>query len=304
LEKNAHEVIKTKSFLILSEDVLIMILQNNKSVFDEIEAFNACITWAKHQQDEKKVKDDIPTILKNISPHVRYPLMTPKELIKFVRPTKVAPIDLYTQAVEYHAYPDSFTKKIKSDLQFTKRFKTFTGSTLVDEKCASILLSFLPPSPKGWECIYKGTKDGFQTTTFHTKCENKGETVTVIQSENGNIFGGYSPLPWANTNNYSHDTRTFLFSLVNKNGKGPLKIGNNTTNKMSTYHATSYGPTFGGGHDLYICNQSDTVKSSYSNLGHSFKLPKYAYGSNEAKSFLGGNYNFLTKEIEVFAKIE
>lgn len=304
LEKNAHEVIKTKSFLNLSEDVVIMILKNTNSVFDEVDAFRACIEWGKHQKEVLKKEDDLPTILKNIAQHIRYPLMSPHELIKVVRPTKVAPVDLYTQAVEYHAYADYHAKRIKTDIQFCKRLKSFTGSTLIDERNAAILLSFLPPSPKGWECIYKGTKDGFNTNNFHGKCDNKGETVVVIQSDSGNIFGGYAPQPWGNTNQYTYDTKTFLFSLVNKNGKAPLKIGNNTNNKHSTYNASSYGPTFGGGHDIYICANSNTTKSSYSNLGHSFKLPKYAYGTNEAKNFLAGSYNFLTKEIEVFAKIE
>jgi len=302
LEKNAHEVIKTKSFLELTGDVVQMIMKNNNSAFDEVDAFNACLTWAKNQQET--TKQDLATILKDISPHIRYPLMTPSELVRIVKPSKVAPVDLYTQAVEYHAYPEHFTKIIKNNIQFTKRFKTFTGSSLIDERSANTLLSFLPPSKKGWECIYKGTKDGFNTQTFHSKCDNKGETVVIIQSDNGNIFGGYSPLPWANTNAYTYDTRTFLFLLVDKNGKGPVKIANNTNNKHSIYNASSYGATFGGGHDLYICNQSNTVKSSYSNLGHSFKVPKHAYGSNEAKNFLAGSYNFLTKEIECFSKIE
>lgn len=304
LEKNAHEVIKTKSFLNLSEDVVIMILKNSNSVFDELDAFNACIEWAKYQKETFKKEEDISIILKNISQHIRYPLMTPQELVKYVRPSKIAPVDLYTQAVEFHAYPDIYQKKLKTEVQFEKRLKSFTGSTIIDEKNATVLLSFLPPSPKGWECIYKGTKDGFNSTTFHSKCDNKGETVVVILSDSGNIFGGYTPQPWANTNQYTYDTNTFLFSLVNKNGKAPIKIGNNTNNKNSIYNASSYGATFGGGHDLYICSNSNTTKSSYSNLGHSFKLPKYPYGSTEAKNFLAGSYNFLTKEIEVFAKIE
>ncbi len=56
------------------------------------------------------------------------------------------------------------------------------------------------------------------------------------------------------------------------------------------------------GHSIYICNNSHITNQSYSNLGLSFKHPDYAYGSNEARSFLAGSYNFLTKEIEVYTK--
>jgi len=66
--------------------------------------------------------------------------------------------------------------------------------------------------------------------------------------------------------------------------------------------SSSFGPTFGVGADLYICNDSNTSNSSYSNIGVSYKHPNYGYGSNKAKSFLAGSYNFRTKEIEVYTK--
>jgi hypothetical protein len=68
------------------------------------------------------------------------------------------------------------------------------------------------------------------------------------------------------------------------------------------YALRGYGPTFGGGHDLHICTNSNTSNGSYSNLGISYKHPYYARGSNEAQSFLAGSCNFLTTEIEVFIK--
>jgi len=65
---------------------------------------------------------------------------------------------------------------------------------------------------------------------------------------------------------------------------------------------TSYGPTFGGGHDLHIDDKSNTNTSSYSDLGYSYSHPDYAFGSNEVTSFLAGSYNFQVLEIEVFTK--
>ena len=68
------------------------------------------------------------------------------------------------------------------------------------------------------------------------------------------------------------------------------------------YACSEYGPSFGGGFDLYISNNSNTSGESYSNLAYSYKHPNYAYNSNEAKSFLAGSYKFLTTEIEVYTK--
>ncbi len=43
---------------------------------------------------------------------------------------------------------------------------------------------------------------------------------------------------------------------------------------------------------------------SFSRLGDTYKHPLYEYGTNEAKSFLAGSYQFRFDEIEVFQKTE
>jgi len=58
--------------------------------------------------------------------------------------------------------------------------------------------------------------------------------------------------------------------------------------------------SFGGGHDFYLCDNCNTVNSSYSNLGHTYKTPAgITYGTQEAMNYLAGSYNFLVDEIEV-----
>jgi hypothetical protein len=45
------------------------------------------------------------------------------------------------------------------------------------------------------ESIYRGSRDGFQIRQFHNRCDNKGETLVIIQSKNNNyIFGGYTTI--------------------------------------------------------------------------------------------------------------
>ena len=62
----------------------------------------------------------------------------------------------------------------------------------------------------------------------------------------------------------------------------------------------TFGPAFGGGHDLHISSDSNTNTKSYSKLAHTYQHPNYQCDSAEAKSFLAGSYNFSTSEIEVF----
>jgi len=54
--------------------------------------------------------------------------------------------------------------------------------------------------------------------------------------------------------------------------------------------------------DLHIADKSNININSFSNLGHSYTHPDFVYGSNEARSFLAGSYNFQVSEIEVYTK--
>ncbi len=40
--------------------------------------------------------------------------------------------------------------------------------------------------------IYRGTDHEFTRKSWEDQCLNKGPTLTVIQSDNGRIFGGYT----------------------------------------------------------------------------------------------------------------
>ena len=54
---------------------------------------------------------------------------------------------------------------------------------------------------------------------------------------------------------YKQCTESFLFSLVNPSGSEPTKMPlRGTHNNNGIYCNSSYGPIFGGGHDLLIAN--------------------------------------------------
>ena len=69
--------------------------------------------------------------------------------------------------------------------------------------------------------LWQGTRDGFGASVFHSKCNGKGPTVTVIVSSYDKIFGGYTSVSWGynGTNsswNPQNDATAFIFSLTHK----------------------------------------------------------------------------------------
>ena len=90
--------------------------------------------------------------------------------------------------------------------------------------------------------------------------------------------------------------------MTNIYGTAPTKFPIFQNQGNAVYHNRSYGPTFGGGCDLYIRNNYHINKAS-SYFGHT-----YQDVLGKGKSIFTGdennnNNNFILKEIEIFKLI-
>jgi hypothetical protein len=148
--------------------------------------------------------------------------------------------------------------------------------------------------------IYSASRDGFSVSSFHSKCDNYSNTVTIIKTTSNSVFGGFTSAKWTSSQGYTYDSNAFIFSL-RRSGNSNKERFNVTQPTYAIFGYSSYGPTFGGGHDIYVSDSSNTNENSFSNFGHSYQLPKIiTYGSTEARNYLAGSYNWRTTEIEVY----
>jgi len=148
-----------------------------------------------------------------------------------------------------------------------------------------------------WTILYRGSRDGFGSDNFHSKCDNHKNTLTIIKAKGTSyIFGGYTSINWGSSYQYKSDPNAFMFSLTNRDNR-PSKMKQINTIKSIFCHS-GCGPTFGGGIDLHICNNANTTASSYSKLGHSYQHPQPEQGG----SYLAGSEYFQLSEIEVYHK--
>lgn len=173
--------------------------------------------------------------------------------------------------------------------------KLTLNSKILKAKEANILMTKILPKKlrkKKFKILFRANKDGFSGNMFHSKCDNRGATVTIIQSTTGNIFGGYTALPWTSNGSWAQDMKAFLFLLKSTTSNKPRMFPINAATN-SVYHNASYGPTFGANHDLHICNNCNTANGSYTNLGGS-------YGTSVDKHILAGSRNFMVRDYEVW----
>jgi len=136
------------------------------------------------------------------------------------------------------------------------------------------------------ELLYRKTIDGSTPKDFHNKCDNKGTTITFIETTKGYKFGGYTELQWDNNSGSKTDKSTFLFSF-NYNQKYTAR-----NNNASIYCYSKEGPRFGCGYpEIYFDGSLDK--------GQSFSNESYNTFLIDRKLTNGDEY-WEVKELEVF----
>ena len=172
-----------------------------------------------------------------------------------------------------------------SNLVLKNEDRLFIKNTLFDNKSFNTNL------------LYKGSRDGFKASKFHSLCDNKGPTITFIKSHLNKIFGGFINDSWQ-SKNWGYSKESFLFSLDRKE-----KYKHRESDKKCSYRGSSdWSVCFGYGHDIGISNDSNINKSSYSYFGSTYTSPEGVNCNNTiAKSYLAGEYKFTVKEIEVYS---
>jgi hypothetical protein len=119
-------------------------------------------------------------------------------------------------------------------------------SILSKDQKMSLLEFFDSKSDDDWKLLYKASINGFKSEIFHKKCDHFKNTVTIIKTSNGNVFGGYTSQSWTPTKEkYKSDIKAFIFSLANKDNR-PFKIEcNSNFSKFAIWCNKNYGPVFG-----------------------------------------------------------
>jgi len=179
----------------------------------------------------------------------------------------------------------------------------FSDSTILggNDKEAKALLGFLPLPlhQQPLRLLYRASRDGRSGSRFHSLCDGQGSTITLVCTPNkASTFGGYTSVSWDSTDTCKSDGDAFLFSLVNTQGMGPVKMEVLSQDKAAICCYRGYGPTFGKG-DLHVADSADDEEDdgSYSTLGVSYGSPPDGLSR---LTFLAGSNTFIPSEVEVY----
>ena len=140
--------------------------------------------------------------------------------------------------------------------------------------------------------LYRRSRDGHSGLAFHSKCENKGPTLTIIETTCGRVIGGYTNTSWSSGVGYCKANKAFLFALSGSNIPSPCKMKlKNANDSKAIWDIPSFCPTFGGGFKghSYVFDMDVVGYSTVSlNPGHTYHAGSLPQGK------------FTIKEMEVF----
>ena len=134
------------------------------------------------------------------------------------------------------------------------------------------------------DLLFRKSRDGSTPDDFHNKCDNKGITITFIETTKGYKFGGYTELKWDKSGN-KKDNSTFIFSFNNKE----KYLARNNNNTIGDHN--NEGPRFGCGNPEIYLKQTLNKGQSWNNSFCTFI---------EGRKLTNGEEFWDVKELEAF----
>jgi len=130
--------------------------------------------------------------------------------------------------------------------------------------------------------LYRGYRDVLSASEFHSNCDNKGCTLTIIETTDGKVIGGYSNTPWSSSGNYTAANKAFLFELSGSGISSPCKMKLKGVNdEFAICNHSSYCPFFG--RDMFV--RGSSVILNPGQTYHPGSLPRGQYPIKEMEVF-------------------
>ena len=142
-----------------------------------------------------------------------------------------------------------------------------------------------------YNLLYRATRDGDSSTSFHKRVDNKKSLLSIIKNNRGMKFGFYMEQPFKNTRKWEKDNKSFIYSLNLK------KIYNVKEGADSFYDDIGYiidlnnnqisiSNYFLSNNNSRTCTKSDAEKSFY--------------GFEKDYELNNGERQFTVQEMETF----
>ncbi|GBB89314.1 hypothetical protein RclHR1_00160030 [Rhizophagus clarus] len=246
-------------FIDLKAPPLGMLLKRDDLNMEEIDIWENLLKWCFAQQNmindpTKWGKEDITTIKESLHrfiPLIRFYDIKPADFFYKVYCYKeILPQDLIHDLLEFHIVPNMKPKPDVAPSRMPKLDSTLIGSnhiplfaSWIDRKESSYSKNNIPYK---FNLLYRSDRDGFNATSFHQKCDNKGATIWIARiKDTTQLIGGYNPLDWGGSCGWKSTTGSFLFYITDEKNLSTVKLSYVNNSNYAIYCYGGQGPHMG-----------------------------------------------------------
>ena len=120
--------------------------------------------------------------------------------------------------------------------------KSNLESVILDSANQTKLISLINKTDKVFRLAYRASRDGWRATDFHNHCNFIPNTLTVIKSTTGYIFGGFINGQWNSYSQlYNSDPFSFLYTLTNPSNTPAIMKMKNSDGAYAFHTDDRYG---------------------------------------------------------------
>ncbi|GBC01815.1 hypothetical protein RclHR1_04340012 [Rhizophagus clarus] len=300
LEKICEEpkiLFNSENFIKIKAPLLELLLKRDDLNIDEIKIWEYLLKWCFAQQNmqddpTKWNKEDITRIeseLYRFIPLIRLYNIGPTDFFYKVYCYKdILPQDLIHNLLEYHIVPNM---KHKANLPPPRKPNCQIDSTLIESKHIPLFASWIDKkdsfyydeknSPYDFKLLYRSSRDGIATSSFHGNCDNKGATIWVAKvKDSTQLIGGYNPLDWDGSHkDWKATIDSFIFNFTDGRNISTSEVSYVSRQSRAVYCHYNDGPTMGNIYN-YSNNWSNKDRGYgdiYPNIGipTNFKVEDY-----------------------------
>jgi hypothetical protein len=254
---------------------------NNKTA--EIELDNLSKELRRRQEDDNYFEHDIQQLNRKL------------EQIQINLNTHVHHIRIHVTSIDWSRVIQVVNETPKRNIIHQMQNQLFIGGTLLTTDHQIQLNRFYGNENQNWVLVYKATENGFDAKICHQCCDNQGPTLTVIESSEGYLFGGYTAASWdTGKPKWINDKTAFLFTLINPHNIPPTKYMINSKGRNAIMPHFFSGPIFGY---FDICINLKKEQNSKSSI--SFPVD-YIDSTGRGKLTFTGSKEFSIADIEIY----
>ncbi|CAG8635679.1 11880_t:CDS:2 [Ambispora gerdemannii] len=253
----------SQDFLHLDESLLVPFLKLDNLQMEEVELWDFMLKWglAKNPRIGSDVCSwtkedfrDMEATLRECIPLIDFEHISSRHFYDHVWPYRdLIPELTIEQIIRYNFKPEIYPQGVTlaRRLQF--------DSCLIRPIHAAILASWIDrlgqrrylheEIPYRLQLLLRGTRDGFDSNTFHKLCDDHSRTVVIMRIKGSDeIIGGYSPTRWMTNEGYWNTEDSFLFSFGSRGAIEDARLSR--VSKSRSYYAirlngSEHGPCFG-----------------------------------------------------------